>query len=441
VDGVVNLVDAGAAAELESWLLAQTPQFITLRHGLNKSLNLFLEHYEEAYDFVYLFTDHPLPTATVAGQFEPVTRPAGPGGVSEFEIAAEGYETTGRVKGVVGFPYSPGFFPPLPHETLHYWAVDLDGRFGFGQGLDADSSYPSHWGYASVNGMLGGFDGSTLRCATPAGAMPPNCTAQAGGRIRYVTAAFAPQSNSFKGVPYAPMELYLMGLVPKTDVPASMVMLTAATLVDLTMTSATIEASGTTTIQFADIEKRHGTPRMLPANARHFDSAFVVVSSAPAAASVMSDVASFAAAFGNTKSISGWPSFEGVTGGRATMTTALGARRRAATKPPPPRAALTCDVLRQDCTRAELGCYVEPPAVCALSGGVAEGKPCDAVFACAPGLDCVSGPSMPNSYVCEPYCDPNDASAASACMNRCPGSFLLFKDSGGGVLGGLCQPK
>src|SRR5262249_26522351 len=149
-----------------------------------------------------------------------------------YEIAAEGYETTGRVRGVIGIPYEPGAFPPLPHETLHYWAVDLDDRFGFGVGLDASSSYPSHWGYASINGILGGFDGSTLRCQTPAGAMPPNCTAQSGGRIRYVTGPFAPQSNSFRGVPFAPIELYLMGLVPKTDVPPSMTVLNAATIVD-----------------------------------------------------------------------------------------------------------------------------------------------------------------------------------------------------------------
>jgi hypothetical protein len=441
LDGVVNLVDADAAKELESVIAVPTKQFLTLRHGLNKSLNAFLEHYAEDYDFVYFFTDHAVPMAPVAGVFEPVTRPAGPGGVSEYEIAAEGYETTGRVKGVAAFPYNAGIYPPLAHETLHYWAVDLDDRFGFGQGLDASSSYPSHWGYSSVNGQLGGFDDSTLRCETPSGGLPPGCTAQTGGRIRYVTGPFAPNANAFRGVPYAPLELYLMGLAPSTEVPQSIRMLTAAKTVTSTASSVVVEAAGVKTIAFSEIVARHGTAKLLPATARHFDTAFVVVSAAPAAEAVMTEIADFAAAFGKRKTIAGWPSFEEHTGGRATMNTALGPRRSIGSSPPAPRKALTCDTVKQDCSRAELGCYMSPPAVCALAGKVALGATCDAIFACAPGLDCVSGASNPKNFVCEPYCDPNDAASPSACTKLCPVNHLTFEDAGGKVVAGLCQPN
>jgi hypothetical protein len=47
LNGIVNLVDAGAAAELEQVLTAQTPVFLTLRDSLTKGVNLFLKHYLE----------------------------------------------------------------------------------------------------------------------------------------------------------------------------------------------------------------------------------------------------------------------------------------------------------------------------------------------------------------------------------------------------------
>jgi hypothetical protein len=122
------------------------------------------------------------------------------------------------------------------------------------------------------------------------------------------------------------------------------------------------------------------------------------------------------------------------------MSTALGVRRAAETKPPPGRKPLTCDPIAQNCSRSELGCYLAPPAVCALSGRVALDKPCDAIFACAPGLDCVSGASSPDRFVCKPYCSLSDAASSSACAKLCPTKHLTFKDANGIVLGGLCLP-
>jgi hypothetical protein len=122
------------------------------------------------------------------------------------------------------------------------------------------------------------------------------------------------------------------------------------------------------------------------------------------------------------------------------MNTMLGPRRAVDLPVPPPRKALTCDTVKQDCDRPELGCYMAPPAVCALSGGVQLDKPCDATFACAPGLDCVAGKTNPSAFVCKPYCDPNDATSPSACAKLCNPNYLTFQDSGGKVVAGLCLP-
>ncbi|HET7540037.1 MAG TPA: hypothetical protein VFK05_09195 [Polyangiaceae bacterium] len=441
VDGVVNLVDADAAAELDQFIVNETRTYPTARHSLNKSLNLFLERYLENYDFVFFFTDHLVPNTNVAAKFEDVTRKAEPGGTLASEIAAEGYETTGRVRGVIGVQYTAGSQPAIAHEVMHHWGVYLDDKFGFGKALDDANGAALHWGYTSVNGQLGGFDGSTLRCETPANALPPNCTPLASGRTRYVTGVYAPQTNTFRDVPYAPLELYLMGLLPASEVPPSIQMLTGATFPVFSADglTATTEAAGVTTLNFADIQARHGTPPLLPESARHFDAAFVVLSATPVPDSVMSDVATWAATFGDRKS-SQLLSFKQLTGGRATMNTVLGARREVGTSMPPARAAASCDLVAQDCSRPELACYLQGTGVCGLSRNQPRNAPCSTPFDCARGLDCISNANSPNDFKCSPYCDSaSGAASAVACSVLCPGKYAIYTHQGSEI-GAICVP-
>ena len=95
----------------------------------------------------------------------------------------------------------------VSHEIGHYWGVFLDTSFGFGVGTTYNSRV--HWGYAGVNGILGGFDPTTLSCQTPLGAAPMDCEPTANGRYRYSVESFSPGGND---LPYALLELYLMGL-------------------------------------------------------------------------------------------------------------------------------------------------------------------------------------------------------------------------------------
>ena len=441
-DGIVNLVNAEAAQQLEEFLLDQGPLHEVLRQGLTKPLNLFLDHYVEAYDFVIFVTDHVIDGVPVAGKFEAVNRRAMPGGGDEIEIAAGGYKTTGRTKAVIGIPYRQDYYPPLSHEVGHYWAAYLDSSFGFGLTLDGD--YGPHWGVSSVNGQLGGFDASTLKCQTPAGAVPPGCTRLASGRTRYVVGAFGPNANGFRNAPFAPLELYLMGLLPASGVPASFQLLTDAHIdeasFDQTTNTLRVEASGITTLPFSAIVARHGNMTRLAEADRQFKAAFVVVSAMPASDKVMTDVATWAGVFGNRKQVAGWNSFETDTMKLATLDTSLQSRRNKSDPAPAPRERAACDVLAQDCGRPELGCYLWPPAFCALSGGVKVDQPCNALFACAKGLDCVASAANPNAYRCRPYCDPTNASAPSACAKHCNANFLTLESSTGQVLGALCLP-
>ena len=438
VDGVVNLVDAVAAAQLEQFLLDASLTFEPLRQGLLGPFNLFVDHYVEEYDFVLFVTDHVVENVTLAGRFEAVNRPAVPGGTQEIDIALGGYKTTGRVKGLIGIPYFPDYFPPFSHEIAHYWAAFLDPSFGFGVSLDGD--HGPHWGLSSVNGQLGGFDPATLRCETPAAALPPDCTPVASGRTRYVVGDFAPHAAGAR--PYGPLELYLMGLLPAAEVPAFFQVFTEGQILtdtyDPGANTIVVEASGIATVPFADIVARHGSVTPLPETERHFRAAFIVVSAEPAPDQVMADVARWAGVLGNRVAVAGWPSFEIDTGGRATLDTQLGRRRDRSEPAPPARERFACDVLAQDCGRPELACYFWPPAICVLSGGVQLGEPCSATFACAPGLACLGNVDA-GEYFCMPYCDPDDPASSKSCAALCNADHVTIADETG-AHSAVCLP-
>ncbi|HEY6722683.1 MAG TPA: hypothetical protein VI197_01595, partial [Polyangiaceae bacterium] len=393
------------------------------------------------YDFVFFVTDHVIDGLPVAGKFEAVNRPPIPGTGNEIAVELGAYRSDGTLKGAIGIPYHENYFPPFSHEIVHYWAAYLDTRFGFG--ASGDEHYGPHWGFSSVNGQLGGFDASTLRCETPADELLPNCTTNSEGATRYVVGAFGANANGFLGLPYSPFELYLMGLAPASEVPESFVLLEDAVMVEDSAEeeagTVVVEATSLTTLPFADIVARHGSVERLPADARHFKAAFVVVSAAPAPHAVMSDVANWAAVFGNRLAQPPLKSFEEDTGGTATLDTVIGSRRDAADPPPPDRERFVCDPLAQDC-EGGLGCYFHGLPLCAASDGLELDEPCDAEFACAPGLDCVSGAEAPDEYFCEPYCDATDPESPLACDTLCPDNYFSETNVDGVLLDSVCLP-
>jgi len=153
----------------------------------------------------------------------------------------------------------------------------------------------------------------------------------------------------------------------------------------------------------------------------------------------MSDVAEWAAAFGarGTSQLI-VDSFEGLTGDRATLDTRLGPRRAVSSAVTEPRQRFECDLLAQDCPRPELACYGFTPNVCALSAELADGDACDSPFACAPGLDCFSGPGDPQAFACTPYCDPVETASPLACASLCSGMEQIYVDEDDVTVGAIC---
>ena len=107
------------------------------------------------------------------------------------------FGSAGKVRGAVQFlDRSCLDYDTLAHEIMHTWANFV-----------LPSSQVSHWGFASANGLLGGFDRSNL---------------VALGDSRYAAGRFGIWT-ALGSKPYSPIELYLAGWLPADEVPSTWV--------------------------------------------------------------------------------------------------------------------------------------------------------------------------------------------------------------------------
>lgn len=432
--GIVNLVDAAAAKAVDDYLLEADPfKGGSGKLDLELATRLFYQHYSDEYDFVYFMTDHKLNTS-VGGLHGWVSKPPLPGTGAEAPICTE--RGPARLGSAIAIQLgSLEAFPPFAHEFAHHFAVHVSPDFGFGR--DVDTEFQGHWGMTSANGQLGGFDAMTLACETPAGAKPPNCTATAGGRYRYIVDRFFPNTDKAVDQPFGPLELYMMGLLPAAEVPSPILRFDGADFpFDSLETTAdgklVIDGTGVSEIKLSDIVARHGEVPARPADKRHFRAAVVLITAAPAALPIMDRVAEWAAIFGGALESTrpDWVSFAKLTGGRATLSCQLGARHE-----PLPADALdfscpsyhSCSPQTQNCP-AGLACYGKSDLYCASPGKLDNGVACELDTDCKAGSVCVEVPTDFSKRVCAPYCDQVNAAAPNACATLCPTGFSPIYD-------------
>lgn len=205
-----EIVDAAASAKVNAVL---SKQHVSGRDmDFNRVVELFYETHEDVYDFIYFYA--PDDGGSTWGLHE--------------HVAVRNAQTIGLVNG--GRPELAAKFPrlqsvmlmklpgddgggPTLHELGHYWGARL--------GVWPELGFPSdsHWGETGVGGQLGGFKTDQLRCREPQEAVPPACVRDADGRFDVVIPPFGENANGGDGLPYAPLELYLMGLIPAEEVP------------------------------------------------------------------------------------------------------------------------------------------------------------------------------------------------------------------------------
>ena len=104
---------------------------------------------------------------------------------------------TSRLRGVLHFAYPGAVDHALSHEIMHQWANGI-------RELGVDHA---HWGYSDVHGRLGGFDRDTLRVFD-------------AEQEHHAARAFSDRGGSESShLTYSPLEMYLAGWGPLSDVP------------------------------------------------------------------------------------------------------------------------------------------------------------------------------------------------------------------------------
>ena len=314
---VYNVVSPAAFTTISNFVSGSAADLTTITSDFYKA-------FADDYDFIYLF-------AEVSGQADisVLVRWDGTSGVGIGAAMDDtSYGSPARLKQVITFgtlvngtPYESG---PTLHETLHHWSMYLDSSFGF-------DTATGHWGRASANGLHGGFDSSTVVCRDngqkPTGS-PPACPLNSSQRMNIRLAPFSPCCVA-DIKPYSPIELYLMGLVPSSQVMPLWVM--DSPVYDGPVTN---DGGGNIIAMDYDVASFHvvtvdqiiAKEGMRPAATQtDFRAAFVLVTQTAATTAQLERIARWARRFSGEENdpTTGVLSFQTATGGRATMTTRL----------------------------------------------------------------------------------------------------------------------
>jgi hypothetical protein len=103
---------------------------------------------------------------------------------------------------------------PILHELIHGYAAPLQGNLR----SVVPTSVLGHWGFSSVGGQLGGWDSATFRQIGSGTyqAFAPKAQFKSGSSA---DGSFGVGGYAGNFLPYAKLELYLMGLVQKGEIP------------------------------------------------------------------------------------------------------------------------------------------------------------------------------------------------------------------------------
>ena len=224
-------------------------------------------------------------------------------GVTMYNDAAS-CGSAGRLRGVVVQPF--GSIDLLDSEVLNVWGIDIGVPCGLAQSAGLGSLV---WNPQSdVGGQLASYciseDGVVGRLAS-----------NGDGTWRLVPVA--------ENEPYAPLELYIMGLVPAEDVPPMHILSEP----DLT-NSERIAAASVQTVTIEDIIAAHGGVRSptFDESQKAFSGAFIVVQDDPFtdAEYVYYSLLSYhLMSWNSPEEFDQYAPFAWATGGRATLDTRL----------------------------------------------------------------------------------------------------------------------
>ena len=264
----------------------------------------FLQYFEDEFDFLILIPHVQYNERNYSGRYRRVKNDVEGIGLGSFSFS-ERYGSADRLQGVVELTGIGQIDSPLMlHELMHRWANHA-----------IPTSYPSHWGFSSANGLIGGFDIEDL---------------VDHGEGRYSAGRFTTAGTTALDY-YSPIELYMTGLIPPGEVPDLWVAEDGAWLfsedgrcVRADNGNCMFTASLVRTYTIEDIIAEHG--ERIPDHSqsqRDFRAAVVLLVGENLSATkwvldfLSAEIASFS--YAGTNEDSNSSSFYNATGGRATI--------------------------------------------------------------------------------------------------------------------------
>ena len=194
--------------EFKAWLEGQGFQKSAERQKITKKI---YDVFKDSFDFIFFVmnTDQ-RPTKIPFGQLIKVSNAVKGVGIRIYSNASQ-YGSAGKLKAVMQLGRKDYLlFGPSLHELMHNWGnFILDTKMLNAAGKEVNGK--PHWGVSDVGGQLGGFDRATFQKNVDGN---PNKYSGRIGKRPY----FGFNSNGGNGLPYSNLELYLMGLLPKSEV-------------------------------------------------------------------------------------------------------------------------------------------------------------------------------------------------------------------------------
>ena len=220
-------------AEYNSWISNDDFNNSTISEPLISDI---YQKFEDDFDFIFLILNEATQPSNLnyAGQLNRVSNTIEGTGVPVFDDSSN-FGSAGKLKSLMQLTQINFLlYGPTSHEILHNWGnfvIPSEAVSDFGTNL---TSFPlgGHWGFTGGNtkGQLGGFDQNTL---------------VDNGNGSYTLDSFGLNANGGNSVPYNDIELYLMGMIPLSEVAAFDGFTTITSIADNGNDTWTLEATKT----------------------------------------------------------------------------------------------------------------------------------------------------------------------------------------------------
>jgi hypothetical protein len=194
-----------SAEEYNSWITNDEFNNFVKRAALVQDI---YQKFDDKFDFIFLILNETSRPANLTYVGEQVgTSNAVTGiGLTIYDNDAI-YGSSGKLKSVIALTRKDHLlYGPSLHELTHNWGNFIIPTKDWNDPSEYNAM--PHWGFTGGNtrGQLGGFQESTLQVNI------------GGNPDRYSVGSFGGFANGGNSVPYTDLELYLMGMIPLTDV-------------------------------------------------------------------------------------------------------------------------------------------------------------------------------------------------------------------------------